>query len=100
MVHGGRASPAEFTDRMHRVARSRRRTGALSWGLYQDGHGPERFVENYLVSSWAEHQAQHHVRLTATDRWFEEEARALLTPGTAPEVTHAFDTSGGPVVPR
>ncbi|MFD4511129.1 MFS transporter [Streptomyces sp. NPDC058457] len=92
---------AEFTDRMHRVARSRRRTGALSWGLYQDGHDPERFVENYLVSSWAEHQAQHHVRLTATDRRFEEEARALLTPGTAPEVTHAFDTSGGPaVVPR
>ncbi|MFD7872846.1 MFS transporter [Streptomyces sp. NPDC059766] len=94
--------PAEqqalFTDRMHRVARSRRRTGALSWGLYQDGHDPERFVENYLVSSWAEHRAQHHVRLTATDRRFEDEARALLAPGTAPEVTHAFDTSGGPVV--
>ncbi|MFE6496672.1 MFS transporter [Streptomyces sp. NPDC057748] len=89
-----------FTDRMLRVAGSRRRTGALSWGLYQDGHDPERFVENYLVSSWAEHRAQHHVRLTATDRRFEEEARALLTPGTAPEVTHAFDTSGGPALPR
>ncbi|MFD8986348.1 MFS transporter, partial [Streptomyces sp. NPDC059564] len=70
---------ARFTDRMLRVAGSRRRTGALSWGLYQDGHDPERFVENYLVSSWAEHRAQHHVRLTATDRRFEEEARALLT---------------------
>ncbi|MGW6008051.1 MFS transporter [Streptomyces sp. NPDC055210] len=89
---------AEFTDRMHRVARSRRRTGALSWGLYQDGHVPERFVENYLVSSWAEHLDQHHVRLTATDRRFEEEARALLTPGSAPEVTHAFDTSAGPPI--
>ncbi|MFB6878309.1 MFS transporter [Streptomyces sp. NPDC056323] len=89
-----------FTDRMLRVAGSRRRTGALSWGLYQDGHDPERFVENYLVSSWAEHRAQHHVRLTATDHRFEEEARALLTPGTAPEVTHAFDTSGGPALPR
>ncbi|MER5792238.1 MFS transporter [Streptomyces sp. NPDC001980] len=91
---------AEFTDRMRRVARSRRRTGALSWGLYQDGHDPERFVENYLVSSWAEHQAQHHVRLTATDRRFEEEARALLTPGSAPEVTHAFDTTAGPAIRR
>ncbi|KIF00792.1 major facilitator transporter [Streptomyces sp. RSD-27] len=96
--------PAEqqsrFTARMLRVAGSRRRTGALSWGLYQDGHDPERFVENYLVSSWAEHRAQHHVRLTATDRRFEEEARALLTPGTTPEVTHAFDTSRGPALPR
>ncbi|QDY80381.1 MFS transporter [Streptomyces qinzhouensis] len=94
--------PAErqrlFTERMRRVARSRRRTGALSWGLYQDGHDPERFIENYLVSSWAEHRAQHHVRLTAMDRRFEEEARALLTPGTAPEVTHAFDASIGPFI--
>ncbi|MFE4334332.1 MFS transporter [Streptomyces sp. NPDC056831] len=91
---------AEFTDRMHHVARSRRRTGALTWGLYQDGNDPERFVETYLVSSWAEHLAQHHVRLTATDRRQEERARELLTPKTLPEVTHAFDTTSGPVVPH
>lgn len=89
----------EFTDRMHHVARSRRRTGALTWGLYQDGGEPERFVETYLISSWAEHLAQHHVRLTATDRRHEERARELLTPGTVPEVTHAFDTASGPAVP-
>ncbi|MGW0881857.1 MFS transporter [Streptomyces sp. NPDC002671] len=90
---------ADFTDRMHRVARSRRRTGALTWGLYQDGNDPQRFVETYLVASWAEHSAQHHVRLTATDRRHEERARELLAPGTLPEVTHAFDTVSGPVVP-
>ncbi|UXY18348.1 MFS transporter [Streptomyces cynarae] len=90
---------AEFTDRMSHVARSRRRTGALEWGLYQDGHDPERFVENYLVASWAEHLAQHHSRLTVTDRRHEERARALLVPGTLPEVTHAFAAGSGPVVP-
>ncbi|POX45497.1 MFS transporter [Streptomyces sp. Ru72] len=90
---------AEFTDRMSHVARSRRRTGALEWGLYQDGHDPERFVENYLVASWAEHLAQHHSRLTVTDRRHEERARALLVPGTRPEVTHAFAAGSGPVVP-
>ncbi|MFF4961039.1 MFS transporter [Streptomyces sp. NPDC001222] len=89
----------EFTDRMHRVARSRRRTGALTWGLYQDGNDPQRFVETYLVASWAEHRAQHHVRLTATDRHHEERARELLVPGALPEVTHAFDTVSGPAVP-
>ncbi len=90
---------AEFTARMHRVGRSRRRTGALSWGLYQDGNAPERFVETYLVASWAEHLAQHHVRLTATDRRHEEQARELLMPGTLPEVAHAFDATSGPAVP-
>ena len=83
---------------MH-YARSRRRTGALSWGLYQDGNDPARFVENYLVGSWAEHLAQHHVRWTDTDRRREEQARELLAPGTVPEVTHAFDTAAGPAVP-
>ncbi|MGI5396271.1 MFS transporter [Streptomyces sp. CA-251251] len=88
---------AAFAARMRHVARSRLRTGALTWGLFQDGGDPERFIENYLVASWSEHQAQHHSRLTADDRIFEEHARALLVAGTAPEVTHAFDTATGPV---
>ncbi|MEU9407636.1 MFS transporter [Streptomyces sp. NPDC048281] len=87
---------AAFTDAMHDVARSRRRTGALTWGLYEDGNEPGRFIENYLIASWAEHLAQHHARLTTTDRHFEERARALLLPGTEPEVTHAFDAVTGP----
>ncbi|MFK0110254.1 MFS transporter [Streptomyces sp. NPDC091217] len=82
---------AAFTRAMDQVARSRRRTGALTWGLYEDGNAPGRFIENYLVGSWAEHLAQHHSRLTETDRRFEDTARAFLLPGTEPEVTHAFD---------
>ncbi len=93
-------SRAAFTDCMDHVARSRRRTGALTWGLYQDGNDADRFIENYLVASWSEHLAQHHSRLTATDRHYEERARRLLVEGTAPEVTHAFDAAAGPVVPE
>ncbi|GAA4803935.1 MFS transporter [Streptomyces ziwulingensis] len=89
-----------FTRRMRPVARSRRRGGALSWGLYQDGGDPDRFVETYLVASWSEHLAQHHSRTTATDREREEQARQLLAEGTVVEVTHAFDASAGPVVPE
>ncbi|WP_037862219.1 MFS transporter [Streptomyces sp. NRRL S-340] len=89
---------AAFTGRMRQVARSRRRTGAVTWGLFQDGDDPGRFIENYLVASWSEHLAQHHSRLTANDRRFEDEARKLLVEGTVPEVTHAFDASAGPVV--
>ncbi|WP_234439538.1 MULTISPECIES: MFS transporter [Streptomyces] len=91
---------AAFTERMEYVARARRRTGALTWGLYQDGQDPGRFIESYVVASWSEHLAQHSVRLTLTDRRHEDRARLLLVPGTRPDVTHAFDTSGGPVVRR
>ncbi|MET8450168.1 MFS transporter [Streptomyces sp. NPDC005209] len=86
-----------FADAMRHVARSRRRTGALTWGMYEDGNEPGRYIENYLVGSWAEHLAQHHTRLTATDRHSEERARALLLPGTDAEVTHAFDVCTGPI---
>ncbi|AKN74367.1 major facilitator transporter [Streptomyces sp. PBH53] len=89
---------AAFTGRMRHVARSRHRTGALTWGLFQDGGDPDRFIENYVVASWAEHLAQHHSRLTAGDRRHEEQARALLVAGTTPEVTHAFCAAAGPVV--
>ncbi|GGM95979.1 MFS transporter [Streptomyces fuscichromogenes] len=84
---------AAFADAMADVARSRRRTGALTWGLFEDGNEPGRFVENYLVGSWAEHLAQHHTRQTVTDRRFEELARSFLLPGTSPETTHAFDAA-------
>ncbi|MEU9246014.1 hypothetical protein [Streptomyces sp. NPDC048385] len=38
------------------------------------------------------------MRLTAAGRRFEEEGRALLTSGTVPEVTRAFDTTAGPAL--
>ncbi|MEU1371887.1 MFS transporter [Streptomyces sp. NPDC005803] len=91
-------SRTAFTECMLHLARSRRRTGALSWGLYQDGRRPDVFIENYLVASWWEHLAQHHYRLTSADHSMEERVRRLLAPHTSPVVTHAFDASAGPVV--
>jgi MFS family permease len=77
-----------FTDAMRHVGRSRRRTGALRWELFRDGSDPTRFVESYLVGTWAEHRRQHESRLTGADRRFEEEAfRYALG---APEVAHLF----------
>lgn len=77
-----------FADAMRHVGRSRRRTGALRWELFRDGGDPTRFVESYLVGTWAEHLRQHEHRLTGADRRFEEEAgRYALGP---PEVAHLF----------
>ncbi|MGW4380981.1 MFS transporter [Kitasatospora sp. NPDC004531] len=78
---------AAFVRAMDEVEASRRRTGAVSWGLYRDAGRPERFVEVFTVSSWAEHLAQHHERWTGVDHAFERTARALID--GEPVVTHA-----------
>ena len=77
-----------FTEAMRHVGRSRRRTGALRWELFRDGRDPTRFVESYLVGTWAEHRRQHENRLTGADRRFEEEAHRHAL--GAPEVAHLF----------
>ena len=78
----------EFLAAMEHVRRSRQRTGAIRWGLYQDGEDPRRFVEVYLVPSWQEHLRQHTDRLTGADR--EIEAQAIAHAESPPEVAHLF----------
>ena len=79
---------AAFTAAMQPVARSRRRTGALRWELFRDGTDPTRFVESYLVATWAEHLHQHGRRQTGADRTIEEAAwQHALGP---PEIAHLF----------
>ncbi|MFC4147110.1 MFS transporter [Micromonospora mangrovi] len=67
----------EFVEAMQAVGRSRRRTGAMRWGLFRAGERPHGFVEVYQVPSWEEHLRQHGGRLTGADRAAEERARAL-----------------------
>ena len=82
------SNSAAFTAAMRHVGRSRRRTGALRWELFRDGADPTRFVESYLVGTWAEHLRQHESRLTGADRRFEQEA--LRHADGEPEVAHLF----------
>ena len=78
----------QFLTAMEHVRRSRQRTGAMRWGLYQDGEDPRRFVEVYLVPSWQEHLRQHSDRLTGADQ--EIEAAAVALADGPPEVAHLF----------
>ncbi|MDI5940189.1 MFS transporter, partial [Micromonospora sp. DH15] len=66
-----------FVEAMRAVGRSRRRTGAMRWGLFRAGERAHGFVEVYQVPSWEEHLRQHGGRLTGADRAAEERARAL-----------------------
>lgn len=71
---------------MRAVGRSRRRTGAMRWGLFRAGEREHGFVEVYQVPFWEEQLRQHGGRLTGADQAAEERARALVE--GEPEVTH------------
>ncbi|MFC3962926.1 MFS transporter [Nocardia jiangsuensis] len=70
---------ADFLAAMAFVGRSRQRTGAMEWRLYRDVGVLDRYVEAFVVRSWAEHMHQHQVRLTAQDRLREQEVRRFAT---------------------
>jgi hypothetical protein len=61
----------EFLEALEKFSRVRRRDGASRWGVYYDTEHPTRYIETFLVDSWAEHLRQH-TRLTQADRALEE----------------------------
>jgi hypothetical protein len=77
----------EFTHAMQAVRRIRRRDGAIHWGLYEDAAMQGRYLETFVVESWAEHLRQHE-RVTVSDREMETLAQAFHQGPEPPKVTH------------
>ena len=78
------ASPKRLAA-IHQYGRIRRRDGAFRWGIYRDLEDADRYVETFLISSWAEHLRQHE-RATAADREAEERLGPYVT--GVPNVRH------------
>jgi hypothetical protein len=76
---------SKFVRTMRQYARVRRRDGAYKWGIYRDVEAANRFVEIFLVHSWAEHQRQHE-RQTKADRELEQRVYSHVT--GEPKVRH------------
>ena len=68
-----------FLAAMPAMRRSRLRSGSTRWDLYRVGEDPHLYVEQFSVPSWAEHERQHEVRLTAEDKAIEDAAFAFVT---------------------
>lgn len=79
-----------FERAMLEYERVRRRDGASSWGIFRDVEHPDRYLETFLVSSWAEHLRQHG-RFTLADRGLEERLRACTR--EVPVVRHLINAS-------
>lgn len=77
----------EFAQAMLALSRVRRRDGAIRWGLFHDTADPSRYVETFIVESWAEHLRQHE-RVTVADRAVEERALAFHIGDAPPTVSH------------
>src|SRR5689334_17936664 len=75
-----------FLRAMALLRRSRLRTGATDWALYQDGANPRLFVERFGVPRWEEHLRQHRERQTGTDLEYHDAAAALCDP--PPQTDH------------
>jgi MFS family permease/quinol monooxygenase YgiN len=80
------ANAEEFTKVMQALSLTRRRDGAIQWGMFQDLSDPGRFVETIVVESWAEHKRQFE-RVTNTDRVIEERVRAFHIGDEPPKVS-------------
>jgi hypothetical protein len=76
---------AEFLRVMRGYERIRRRDGAYQWGIFRDIESPNRYLEGFLVDSWAEHLRQHE-RLTRADSAVTDRIQSLVR-GT-PTVRH------------
>jgi MFS family permease len=79
---------AEFVDAMHKYGRMRRRDGAYRWAIFRDTEVADRYLEIFLVNSWAEHLRQHE-RQTQADRQLEERIYSYLSGN--PAVRHLID---------
>ena len=65
----------------------RRRDGATFWRLYRDLADPARYVERFIVTSWADYLHQRS-RATLADQELDAQVRAFLLPDAVVTMQH------------
>jgi hypothetical protein len=85
---GYRIQPGQdraFLDAVAQLKAHRRRDGASFWRVYKDLGEPSRYVERFIVRSWADYLHQR-ARATLADQALEAEVRQYLAPGERADV--------------
>ncbi|WP_137895236.1 MFS transporter [Ramlibacter sp. 2FC] len=76
-----------FLDAVSHLKAPRRRDGATFWRVYKDLGQPLRYVERFIVTSWADYLHQR-ARATVADQTLEAEVRRFLAPGESARMSH------------
>ncbi len=77
----------EFLDAVTQLREPRRRDGATFWRIYRDLGDPSRYVERFIVTSWADYLHQR-ARATMADQEQESRVRQFLAPGESVTMQH------------
>ena len=76
----------EFVKAIHLLKTIRLRDGGMRWGLFADAANPARYVETFLVPSWAEYLRQRE-RLTVSDLDVRDRVQAFQRGSDPPSVS-------------
>jgi MFS family permease len=76
-----------FLDALTQMRAPRRRDGATFWRVYRDLADPTRYLERFIVASWADYLHQR-ARATLADQELEARVRAFVPPGETVTMQH------------
>lgn len=77
----------EFLHAVTQLRASRRRDGATLWRVYRDLGDPSRYVERFIVTSWADYLHQR-ARTTQADQQLEAQVHKFLREGELVTAQH------------
>ena len=78
---------AAFLEEVVQLRAPRKRDGATLWRIYRDLSDPARFLERFIVTSWADYLHQR-ARATLADQELEARLLDYLLPGELPTMQH------------
>jgi MFS family permease len=78
---------AEFLSAVTQLRAPRKRDGATFWRIYRDLGDPSRYVERFIVASWADYLRQR-ARATQADSELEARVREFLVAGEGVTMQH------------
>ena len=76
-----------FLDAVTQLRGPRRRDGATLWRIYRDLSDPTRYLERFIVTSWADYLHQRS-RATQADQELEAQVRAFMLEGVPVTMQH------------
>ena len=81
-----------FLQAIAAIEATRRRNGATSWRVFRDLGEDGRFVERFIVTSWAEY-TRLRTRMTVADRQIQERVARFQRPGVEIRISRLIGTA-------